>query len=139
MRKEDLEYLVLFTAQFWFKNVDGKIAPCKSLRLDFQNKSVVLNDDFLFKLSAITKSCSSRVALRELGRKKMTSFTHEFNFFTVWTQLIWYAEQQLTSKKLVPHTYDLGSHIAKINSWVNSVIFSLDPILSMQLDWNITW
>lgn len=48
----------------------GEIAPCRNLLLNFQNKSVVLNDDVFFKLSAIFRLCSSRVALREVGLKR---------------------------------------------------------------------
>ena len=48
----------------------GKNVPCRFLRLKFQSKFIVLKDDFLFKLSAITMLCSSPVALRELGRER---------------------------------------------------------------------
>ena len=43
-----------------------KNAPCQLLRLNFKNKSDFFNYDFSFKLSAITRLCSSRVASREL-------------------------------------------------------------------------
>ena len=48
----------------------GKNAPCQLLRLNFKNKSDFSNYDFSFKLSAITRFCSSRVALRELDRER---------------------------------------------------------------------
>ena len=51
----------------------GKNAPCQLLRLNFKNKSDFLNYDFSFKLSAITRFCSSRVALRELDRERRCS------------------------------------------------------------------
>ena len=51
----------------------GKIAPCQLLRLNFKNKSDFFIYDFSFKLSAITRFCSSPVASRE----KVTSFTYE--------------------------------------------------------------
>ena len=48
-----------------------KNAPCHLLRLNFKNKSDFFSYDFSFKLSAITKLCSSRVASRELdGQRK---------------------------------------------------------------------
>ena len=46
-----------------------KNAPCQLLRLNFKNKSDFFNYDFSFKLSAISRFCSSRVALRELDRE----------------------------------------------------------------------
>ena len=48
----------------------GKNSTCQLLRLNFKNKSDFLNYDFSFKLSAITRFCSSRVALRELDRER---------------------------------------------------------------------
>ena len=58
----------------------GKNAPCQLLWLNFKNKSDFFNYGFLFKLSAITRFCFSRLALRELDReKKVTSSTYEFN------------------------------------------------------------
>ena len=48
----------------------GKNAPCQLLRLNFKNKSDFFSYDFSFKLSAITRFCSSRVALRELDRER---------------------------------------------------------------------
>ena len=48
----------------------GKNAPCQLLRLNFKNKSDFFNYNFSFKLSAITRFCSSRVALRELDRER---------------------------------------------------------------------
>ena len=47
-----------------------KNAPCQLLRLNFKNKSDFFNYDFSFKLSAITRLCSSRVASRELDRER---------------------------------------------------------------------
>ena len=53
---------------FWSFSVDsdfifGKNAPYQLLRLNFKNKSDVFNNDFLFKLSTITRFCSSRVQI----------------------------------------------------------------------------
>ena len=48
----------------------GKNAPCYLLHLNFKNKSDFFNNNFLFKLSAITRLCSSQVALRELDRER---------------------------------------------------------------------
>ena len=48
----------------------GKNAPCQLLRLNFKNKSDFFNNDFSFKLSAITRFCFSRVAFRELDRER---------------------------------------------------------------------
>ena len=48
----------------------GKNAPCQLSRLNFKNKSDFFNYDFSFKLSAINRFCSSRVAFRELDREK---------------------------------------------------------------------
>ena len=45
----------------------AKNAPCQLLLLNLKkNKSVYFNYDFSYKLSAITRLCFSRVALREL-------------------------------------------------------------------------
>ena len=48
----------------------GKNAPCQLLRLNFKSKSNFFNYDFSFKLSTITRLCSSRVVLRELDRER---------------------------------------------------------------------
>ena len=48
----------------------GKNSPCQLLRLNFKNKSAFFNCDFSFKLSAITRFCSSPVALRDLDRER---------------------------------------------------------------------
>ena len=72
---------MLFSFSLDSNFIFGKIAPCQLLRLNFKNKSDSFRYDFSFKLSAITRFCSSRVALRELDReKKVMSFTYEFNF-----------------------------------------------------------
>ena len=73
----DEKMFFLFSADSDF--IFGKNAPCQLLRLNFKNKSDFFNYDFSFKLSAITRFCSSRVALRELDREKVTSSTDEFN------------------------------------------------------------
>ena len=49
---------------------DLTFCKCQLLRLNFKNKSDFFNYDFSFKLSAITRFCSSRVALRELDRER---------------------------------------------------------------------
>ena len=51
-------------------SIFGKIVPCQLLRLNFKNKSNFFSYDFSLKLSAITRFCSSRVALRELDRER---------------------------------------------------------------------
>ena len=70
--------LFLFSADSDF--MFGKNAPCQLLRPNFKNKSNFFNYDFSFKLSAITRFFSSRVALRAGLREKVTSSTHKFNF-----------------------------------------------------------
>ena len=57
--------LFLFSANSDF--IFGKNAPCQLLRLNFKNKSDFFNYDLSFKLSAITRFCSSRFALSELN------------------------------------------------------------------------
>ena len=42
----------------------------KLLQLNFKNKSDFFHYYFLFKLSAITRFCSSRVTLRELDQER---------------------------------------------------------------------
>ena len=64
----DEKMLFLFSADSNF--IFGKNAPCQLLRLNFKNKSDFFNYDFYFKLSAITRFCSSRVELRELDRER---------------------------------------------------------------------
>ena len=60
--------LFLFSADSDF--IFGINAPCQLLRLNFKNKSDFFNYDLSFKLPAITRFCSSRVALRELHRER---------------------------------------------------------------------
>ena len=57
---------MLFLFSLDSDSIFGKIAPCQSLRLNFKSKSDFFSYDFSVKLSAITRFCSSRVALREL-------------------------------------------------------------------------
>ena len=64
----DEKMLFLFSADSDF--IFGKNEPCQLLRLNFKNKCDFFNYDFSFKLSAITRFCSSRVALRELDRER---------------------------------------------------------------------
>ena len=47
-----------------------KNTPCQLLRLNFKNKSDFFNYNFSFKMSAITRFCSSQVASRELDRER---------------------------------------------------------------------
>ena len=49
--------LFLFSADSDF--IFGKNAPCQLLRPNFKNKSEFFNYDFSFKLSAITRFCST--------------------------------------------------------------------------------
>ena len=68
---------MLFSFSLDSDSIFGKIAPCQLLHLNFKNKSDFFNYDFSFKLSVITRFCSSRFELRELDReKKVTSFTY---------------------------------------------------------------
>ena len=64
----DEKMLFLFSADSDF--IFDKNASCKLLRQNFKNKSDFFNYDFSFKPSAITRFCSSRVALRELDRER---------------------------------------------------------------------
>ena len=64
----DEKMLFLFPADSDF--IFDKNAPCQLLRLNFKNKSDFFNYNFSFKLSAITRFCYSRVALRELDRER---------------------------------------------------------------------
>ena len=61
---------MLFSFSLDSDSMFGKIAPCQLLRLNLKQKSDFLSYDFSFKLSAITRFCSSRVALRELDRER---------------------------------------------------------------------
>ena len=60
--------LFLFSVDSDF--IFGKNAPCQLLWLNFKNKSDFLNYDFSFTLSAITRFCSSQVALKELDQER---------------------------------------------------------------------
>ena len=64
----DEKMFLSFSVDYDF--IFGKNATCQLLRLNFKNKSDFFNNDFLFKLSVITRFCSSRVALRELDRER---------------------------------------------------------------------
>ena len=62
--KKKMLFLFSVDSDFLF----GQNAPCQLLRLNLKNKSDFVNYDFSFKLSAITRFCSSEVALSELDR-----------------------------------------------------------------------
>ena len=60
----DEKILFSFSLDSYF--IFGKIAPCQLLHFNFKKKSDYFNYNFSLKLSAITRLCSSQVALREL-------------------------------------------------------------------------
>ena len=62
--------VVLILSGFRFYTVFDKNVPCQLLRLNFKNNSDYFDYDFSFKLSAIIRLCSSRVALTELERER---------------------------------------------------------------------
>ena len=64
----DEKMLLSFYVDFDF--TFGKNAKFQLLRFNFKNKFGFFTYGFSFKLSAIIRFCSSRVALRELDRER---------------------------------------------------------------------
>ena len=85
---------MLFLFSLYSDCIFGKIAPCQLLRLKFKNKSDFLSYDFSFKLSAITRFFSSRVALRELDlERKLCHLLTSLSFQCVNPAVIKYASR----------------------------------------------
>ena len=51
----------------------------------------------------------------------------------------YYAAQAFRSNFLFSIPNLLGSHSKKLNWWAYDIIFALNPVLSMQLDWSQIW